>query len=77
LYGYWLTTIYREGYGIFACNGILFNHESPLRGIEFVTRKISNAVAKIKLGLKDKLSLGNLEAKRDWDSPRSTWSPCG
>lgn len=66
LYGYWLTTIYREGYGIFACNGILFNHESPLRGIEFVTRKISNAAAKIKLGLKDKLSLGNLEAKRDW-----------
>lgn len=66
LYGYWLTTIYREGYGIFACNGILFNHESPLRGIEFVTRKISNAVAKIKLGLKDRLSLGNLDAKRDW-----------
>ncbi len=66
LYGYWLTTIYREGYGMFACNGILFNHESPLRGIEFVTRKISNAAAKIKLGLRDKLSLGNLEAKRDW-----------
>ncbi|MDM8000435.1 MAG: GDP-mannose 4,6-dehydratase [Dehalococcoidia bacterium] len=66
LYGYWLTTIYREGYGIFACNGILFNHESPLRGLEFVTRKISNAVAKISLGLQDRLLLGNLEAKRDW-----------
>jgi GDPmannose 4,6-dehydratase len=66
LYGYWLTTIYREGYGIFACNGILFNHESPLRGMEFVTRKISNAAAKISLGMKDRLLLGNLEAKRDW-----------
>jgi GDPmannose 4,6-dehydratase len=66
LYGYWLTTIYREAYGVFACNGILFNHESPLRGMEFVTRKISNAVAKISLGLQDKLKLGNLEAKRDW-----------
>jgi GDPmannose 4,6-dehydratase len=66
LYGYWLTTIYREGYNIFACNGILFNHESPLRGIEFVTRKISNAAAKISLGLEKKLRLGNLEAKRDW-----------
>lgn len=66
LYGYWLTTIYREAYGIFACNGILFNHESPLRGMEFVTRKTSNAVAKTALGLQDKLRLGNLEAKRDW-----------
>lgn len=66
LYGYWVTKIYREGYGIFACNGILFNHESPLRGLEFVTRKISNAVAKISLGLEDTLILGNLEAKRDW-----------
>jgi GDPmannose 4,6-dehydratase len=66
LYGYWVTRIYREGYGIFACNGILFNHESPLRGMEFVTRKISNEVAKIKLGLSKGLSLGNLEAKRDW-----------
>ncbi len=66
LYGYWTTRIYREGYGIFACNGILFNHESPLRGLEFVTRKISNAVAKIALGLQDELKLGNLEAKRDW-----------
>jgi GDPmannose 4,6-dehydratase len=66
LYGYWITKIYREGYGIFACNGILFNHESPLRGLEFVTRKISNAVAKIALGLEKELKLGNLEAKRDW-----------
>lgn len=66
LYGYWTTRIYREGYGIFACNGILFNHESPLRGLEFVTRKVSNAVAKISLGLGRELKLGNLEAKRDW-----------
>jgi len=66
LYGYWVTRIYREGYGIFACNGILFNHESPLRGLEFVTRKISNAVAKISLGLEKELKLGNIEAKRDW-----------
>ncbi len=66
LYGYWITRIYREGYGIFACNGILFNHESPLRGMEFVTRKISNAAAKIALGLERKLALGNIESKRDW-----------
>ena len=66
LYGYWITRIYREGYNIFACNGILFNHESPLRGMEFVTRKISNAVAKISLGIQDKLELGNTDAKRDW-----------
>lgn len=66
LYGYWLTRIYRDGYGIFACNGILFNHESPLRGMEFVTRKISNAVAKIALGLQDELKIGNLHSSRDW-----------
>ena len=66
LYGYWVTRIYREGYNIFACNGILFNHESPLRGLEFVTRKISNAAAKISLGLEKELRIGNLEAKRDW-----------
>jgi len=66
LYGYWITKIYREGYGIFACNGILFNHESPLRGLEFVTRKISNAVAKIALGLAEELRLGRLDVKRDW-----------
>jgi GDPmannose 4,6-dehydratase len=66
LYGYWVTRIYREAYGIFACNGILFNHESPLRGLEFVTRKITNTVAQISLGLEKELFLGNLEAKRDW-----------
>ena len=66
LYGYWMTRTYREGYGIFACNGILFNHESPLRGLEFVTRKISNTLAKISLGLEKELVLGNLEAGRDW-----------
>ncbi len=66
LYGYWLTRIYREGYGIFACNGILFNHESPIRGLEFVTRKISNTVAQIALGLETQLKLGNMAAKRDW-----------
>ena len=66
LYGFSITRIYREGYGVFACNGILFNHESPLRGLEFVTRKISNAVAKIALGLEKELKLGNLKAKRDW-----------
>ena len=65
-YGHFLTVNYRESYGIFACSGILFNHESPRRGKEFVTRKISDAVAKIKLGLQDKLLLGNLDAKRDW-----------
>ena len=77
LYGYWLTRQYREGYNIFACNGILFNHESPLRGLEFVTRKISNSVAKISLGLEKELYLGNLEAKRDWgyapDYVESMW----
>lgn len=66
LYGYWITRIYREGYGIFAVNGILFNHESPLRGLEFVTRKITNAVAKIALGLEKELRIGNIHAKRDW-----------
>lgn len=66
LYGYWVTEIYRQGYGIFACNGILFNHESPLRGLEFVTRKVSNAAAKIAVGLETELRLGNLEAQRDW-----------
>jgi len=66
LYGYWITRIYREGYGIFASNGILFNHESPLRGLEFVTRKITNAVAKIALGLEKELRIGNIHAKRDW-----------
>ena len=66
LYSYWITVNYREAYNIFACNGILFNHESPRRGEEFVTRKISLAVAKIFLNLQDKLTLGNLNSKRDW-----------
>ncbi len=66
VYGHFITVNYRESYDIFACSGILFNHESPRRGREFVTRKISEGVAKIKLGLQDKLHLGNLEAKRDW-----------
>jgi GDPmannose 4,6-dehydratase len=66
LYAYWITVNYREAYGMFAANGILFNHESPLRGETFVTRKITRGVAKIALGLQDKLYLGNLDAKRDW-----------
>lgn len=66
LYGFWITVNYREAYGMYACNGILFNHESPLRGETFVTRKITRAVAKISLGLQDKLFIGNLDAKRDW-----------
>ncbi len=66
VYSYWICVNYREAYGIFACNGILFNHESPVRGETFVTRKITRAVARIKLGLQDKLYLGNLDSKRDW-----------
>jgi len=66
LYAYWITVNYREAYGIYACNGILFNHESPRRGETFVTRKITRALARIKLGLQDCLYLGNLDAKRDW-----------
>jgi GDPmannose 4,6-dehydratase len=70
LYAYWITINYRESYGMFACNGILFNHESPIRGETFVTRKITRAVAKISLGLQDKLYLGNLDAQRDWGHAR-------
>jgi GDPmannose 4,6-dehydratase len=66
LYSYWITVNYREAYGMYACNGILFNHESPRRGETFVSRKITRAAARIKLGLQDKLFLGNLDAKRDW-----------
>jgi GDPmannose 4,6-dehydratase len=66
LYAYWITVNYREAYGIYACNGILFNHESPVRGETFVTRKITRALARIKLGLQECLYLGNLDAKRDW-----------
>ena len=70
LYAYWITVNYREAYGIYACNGILFNHESPIRGETFVTRKITRALARIKLGLQDCLYLGNLDAKRDWGHAR-------
>ncbi|WP_326995249.1 GDP-mannose 4,6-dehydratase [Chitinophaga sp. 212800010-3] len=66
MYAYWITVNYREAYNMFACNGILFNHESPLRGETFVTRKITRAVAKLSLGLQDKLFMGNLDARRDW-----------
>ena len=77
MYAYWITVNYREAYGIFACNGILFNHESPLRGETFVTRKITRAVSRIAHGLQDKFYLGNLDAKRDWghakDYVRMMW----
>ncbi|HET8804242.1 MAG TPA: GDP-mannose 4,6-dehydratase [Aequorivita sp.] len=77
MYAYWITVNYREAYGMYACNGILFNHESPLRGETFVTRKITRAAARIALGLQDKFYLGNLDAKRDWghakDYVRMMW----
>jgi GDPmannose 4,6-dehydratase len=77
LYGHWITVNYRESFGMHASSGILFNHESPLRGIEFVTRKVTDGVARIKLGLGDKLALGNIDAKRDWgharDYVRAMW----
>lgn len=77
VYGHWITVNYRESYDLHATSGILFNHESPRRGLEFVTRKISNAVAKIKLGMDNELRLGNLDAKRDWgfagDYVRAMW----
>ncbi len=77
VYGHWTTVNYRESHGIFACSGILFNHESPRRGLEFVTRKVTDAVARIKQGLATELRLGNLEAKRDWgfagDYVRAMW----
>jgi len=77
VYGHWITVNYRESYNLFACSGILFNHESPRRGMEFVTRKITYAVAKIKLGLANELHLGNLKSKRDWgyagDYVRAMW----
>jgi GDPmannose 4,6-dehydratase len=77
LYGHFATINYRESYQMFACSGILFNHESPRRGLEFVTRKVSNAVAQIKLGLLEKMTIGNLDAKRDWgfagDYVRAMW----
>jgi GDPmannose 4,6-dehydratase len=70
LYGYWITVNYREAYGMYACNGILFNHESPVRGETFVTRKITRGMARIKVGLQECLFLGNLDAKRDWGHAR-------
>ena len=70
MYAYWITVNYREAYGMYACNGILFNHESPLRGETFVTRKITRALARIKLGLQSCLYLGNLDSKRDWGHAR-------
>src|SRR5437868_8805672 len=77
VYGHYITVNYRESYGLYGCSGILFNHESPRRGLEFVTRKISHAVARIKLGLASELRLGNLQAKRDWgfagDYVRAMW----
>ena len=77
VYGHYITVNYRESYNLFACSGILFNHESPRRGLEFVTRKVTDAVARIKLGLQDSLSLGNLDAQRDWgfagDYVRAMW----
>lgn len=77
LYAHWITRNYREGYGMFACSGILFNHESERRGLEFVTRKITDAAARIKLGVQDHLELGNMDAKRDWghsrDYVRAMW----
>jgi len=77
MYSYWITVNYREAYGIFACNGILFNHESPVRGETFVTRKITRATSKIALGLQEKIYLGNLDAQRDWghakDYVRMMW----
>jgi GDPmannose 4,6-dehydratase len=77
LFGHWITVNYRESFGMYAASGILFNHESPLRGLEFVTRKVADGVARIKLGLLDKLSMGNLDAMRDWgharDYVRAMW----
>jgi GDPmannose 4,6-dehydratase len=70
LYGYWITVNYREAYDMYACNGILFNHESPIRGETFVSRKITRALARIKMGLQDKLYIGNLDARRDWGHAR-------
>ena len=78
LFAHWMTINYRESFGIFGCSGILFNHESPLRGIEFVTRKVSDAVARIKLGVQKELRLGNIDAKRDWgfagDYVKAMWA---
>src|SRR4029453_8410445 len=78
VYGHYITVNYRESYDLFACSGILFNHESPRRGLEFVTRKVTDGVARIKLGLSKELRMGNLDARRDWgfagDYVRAMWS---
>ena len=76
LYAYWITVNYREAYNMFACNGILFNHESPQRGETFVTRKVTRATAKIALGIDNCLFLGNLDAKRDWGQPKTILKEC-
>ena len=77
VYAYWITVNYREAYGIYACNGILFNHESPVRGETFVTRKITRAVARITLGLQDGLYLGNLDSRATGVTRATTCAPCG
>lgn len=76
LYSFWIVVNYREAYNMFACNGILFNHESPRRGENFVTRKITRSIAKIQLGLLDVLELGNLDAKRDWGHAKDYVEVC-
>ena len=76
-YAHWITVNYRESYGLFATSGILFNHGSPRRGLEFVERKVSHGVARITLGLDRELRLGNLDARRDWGSAPTTSRPCG
>ena len=77
LYAYWITVNYREAYGMYACNGILFNHESPIRGETFVTRKITRALARISLGLQECLYLGNLDSLRDWGHAKDYVAPSG
>ena len=77
VFGHDITVNYRESYGLYACSGILFNHEGPRRGIEFVTRKVTNAVARIKLGLQDELVLGTLDSKRDWGYAGDYVGRCG
>src|SRR5881398_2877853 len=77
VYGHYITVNYRESYDLYACSGILFNHESERRGLEFVTRKVTWHAAAIKLGLRDRVALGNLDARRDWGTPRTTSRRCG
>ena len=77
VYGHWITVNYRESYDLHASSGILFNHESPRRGLEFVTRKVTHGVARIAAGIDDNLALGNLDAERDWGFAPTTSGPCG